>query len=264
MAHYVTPNGYGGGIWQSGDGLPGDSTGSIYYVSGNGPFDANTGGRDYGDSFVKLSPSGAVLDYFTPHIQATLAGNELDLGAGGLLLLPDQPGNFPHLMLSAGKDGTIYLINRDNMGHYNPNNDSQIVQSLVNVFPNGASAPEPRNSSAPVYFNCQVYSSPINDTVQAFRLTSGQLSTAPASHSSDVYVYPGGAMAISANGSTSGILWAIEFNGVVAPGVLHGYDPANLATESTTATKPACETPWILQPSSPFRSWRMGRCSPPR
>jgi hypothetical protein len=133
------------------------------------------------------------------------------------------------LLLSAGKDGTIYLINRDNMGHYNANNDSQIVQSLVNVFPNGT--PEPGNYSAPVYFNSQVYFSPINDTVQAFQLTNGRFSTSPTSHSAEVYAYPGGSMAISANGNTSGILWTIEFNGTTAPGVLHAYDPANLASE---------------------------------
>ena len=230
MAHNVTPNGYGGGIWQSGGGLGGDAAGSIYYVSGNGPFDANTGGLDYGDSFVKIGPSGAVLDYFTPYTQATLESQNEDLGSGGLLLLPDpQPGNFPHLMLSAGKDGNIYLVNRDNMGQYNTKNNSQIVQTVVNVFPNGT--PEPGNDSAPVYFNSQVYFSPINDAVQAFKLTNGLLSSAPASRSSEIYVYPGGAVAISANGSASGILWAIQFNGVAAPGVLFAYDAGNLATE---------------------------------
>jgi chitodextrinase len=229
MAHNVTPNGYGGGIWQSGGGLGGDSDGNVYYVSGNGPFDANTGGPDYGDSFVKVAPNGAVADYFTPFTEATLNSQNEDLGSGGLLLLPDQPGSVPHIILTCGKDGTIYLVNRDNMGHYNANNNSQIVQSLVNIFPHGT--PEPGNYSAPVYYNGQVYFSPIADTVQAFRLSNGLLTTSPASRSSQTYIYPGGAMAASGNGNQNGILWAIQYNGVVAPAVLYAYDASNLATE---------------------------------
>jgi chitodextrinase len=230
-AHSVTPDGYGGGIWQSGGGLGGDSAGSVYYVSGNGPFDVNTGGRDYGDSFVKLGASGAVADYFTPHTQATLESQNWDLGSGGLLLLPDQPGSHTHMLLAAGKDGTIYLVDRDNMGHYNANNDSQIVQSLVNVFSSANGATDPGNNSAPVYFNGSVYFSPIADTVKAFSLSNGLLSTAPTSHSAQTYAWPGGSLAVSANGSANGILWAIQYNSTTAPGVLYAYNAANLGTE---------------------------------
>jgi len=160
----------------------------------------------------------------------------VDDGAGGLLLLPDQGGAHPHLLLSAGKDGIIYLVDRDNMGHYNPSNNNQIVQSLVNIFPFGT--PEPGNDSAPVYFNGAVYFSPISDNLQAFGLTNGLLSTAPTSRSSEVYAYPGAAMSVSANGSAGGVLWTVQRNATLTndqdstqPGVLHAYDATNLGNE---------------------------------
>jgi hypothetical protein len=227
MAYNVTPNAVGGGVWMSGDGPATDSTGSVYFVTGNGTFDANSGGVDYGDSVEKISPSGAVLDYFTPYNQATLDSADLDLGAGGVLLLPDQSGAHAHELVTAGKNGTIYLVDRDNMGHFNPNNDNQIVQSLVNIFPNGS--PQPGNFSAPVYYNGYVYFSPIDGNIQAFQLSNGLLSTAPTSRSAGTYTYPGGTLAISANGNTNGILWAVQRNGTTAPGILFAYDPTNLA-----------------------------------
>ena len=229
MVFCTTPNSpLGGGIWQSGGGPAADSDGNIYFITGNGTFNADTGGTEWGDTFIKLSPGGVVLDYFTPHDQANMVAHNLDLGSAGVLLLPDQPSIPPRLVGSAGKSQTIYLINRDNMGHYNPNNDSQIVQELVNVFPNGM--PEPGNFSSPVYFNGNVYFSPINDTVQVFPLTNGLLSSSPTSRSLATYSYPGGEMAISANGSSNGILWAVQYN-QTTPGVLHAYDATNLATE---------------------------------
>ena len=229
MAFCATPNSYGGGVWLSGAGPSADSSGSIYFMTANGPFNANTSGRDYSDSFLKLNPSGTVLDYFTPHSQAQMESQNADLASSGPMLLPDQPGNFPHLMIGAGKDQAIYLINRDNMGHYNANNDNQIVQSLPNIFPNGT--PEPGNYSAPVYYNSAVYFSPVADTVKAFTLSNGLLSTAPTSQSPEVYAYPGGIIAVSANGATAGILWAVQRNGTSTPGTLRAYDPANLSTE---------------------------------
>ncbi|HTS09748.1 MAG TPA: hypothetical protein VMP68_29550, partial [Candidatus Eisenbacteria bacterium] len=131
LVYNVTPNGYGGGIWQGGGGLAGDADGNIYFTTGNGTFDVNTGGTDYGDSVEKLTAAGKVPDYFTPHDQSNMEANDLDLGAGGPVLLIDQTGGpYPHLLVSAGKTGTIYVINRDSMGGYSPNGDGQIVQTL--------------------------------------------------------------------------------------------------------------------------------------
>jgi hypothetical protein len=228
MVYNDTANGYQGGIWMSGDGLATDSAGNIYFTTGNGFFDANSGGVDYGDSVVKLSPSGAVLDYFTPHDQAILAAGDIDLGSGGVLLLPDQNGPYPHELVTAGKNGTIYVISRDNMGQFNPNDDSQIIQSLVGIFPGGNAS---GNFSAPVYYNGYIYFAPVAGTVQGFQLTNGLLSTAATSQSPETYAFPGGMLAISANGATNGILWVVEVTGSSTAGVLHAYNPANLAIE---------------------------------
>jgi hypothetical protein len=236
IAYCVSPNGSKGGIWQSGMGLAADAAGNVYFMTANGTFDANTGGLDYGDSFMKLGSSGTVLDYFTSHDQNIMDNNNWDLASSGTLLLPDQPGATPHLLIGAGKTGTIYLVNRDSMGHYNANNDNQIVQSLVNIFPNGT--PEPGNYSAPVYFNGIVYFSPINDTIKAFQMNNGLLPISATFSSLQVYPYPGGWIALSANGSTNGILWAIQRNdsgvadpGTAAPGVLRAYLATDLRTE---------------------------------
>jgi hypothetical protein len=236
MAYDTTPNGNGGGIWQGGGGLATDATGDIYYVTSNGDFDANTGGVDFGDSVQKLSPTGTSVDYFTPHDQSNLSANNLDLGAGGPVMLVDQTtGSFPHLLITAGKNGTIYVINRDNLGKYNANNDNQIVQSLPGVLPNGNF--QLGNFSTPVFFNGYVYFGAINDNVKAFQLTNGVLSGAPTSQTPEIYEIRGSSFAISANTASNGILWALQNNGLSAdsdtgnPGILYAYNANNLSME---------------------------------
>ncbi len=229
MVFCTTPNGDDGGVWMDGDGIATDSTGSLYFISGDGLMDANTGGGDYGDSFVRLSTSGTVQDYFSPSVQSTLDSQNLDLGAGGALLLPDQSGAHPHEMVSAGKNGTVYLVDRDSMGSYHSSSD-QIVQSLTNIFPNNMGI-EGGNFSSPVYWNGSVYFAPVAGAVQAFRLTNGLLSTSPTSQSSQTYAERGGTMSVSANGTSNGILWTLQSGGTGAPGILHAYDATDLSKE---------------------------------
>jgi hypothetical protein len=229
MVYCTTPNGDSGGVWMDGDGIATDSTGSLYFISGDGTMDANTGGRDYGDSFIRLSASGAVQDYFSPSVQSTLASQNLDLGAGGVLLLPDQGGAHPHEMVSAGKNGTVYLVDRDHMGGFNSGGD-QIVQSLVNIFPNNLGI-EGGNFSSPVYWSGSVYFAPVGGPVQAFKLTNGLLSTSPTSQTSQTYSGRGGTMSISANGASDGILWTLQTGGAGVPGILHAYDATNVSKE---------------------------------
>jgi hypothetical protein len=231
MAYTTTPNGYDGSIWMNGDGIASDSTGSLYFITGNGTMDANSGGGDYADSFVKLSPTGTVQDYFSPSNQATLNSQDLDLGSGGILLLPDQSGAHPHELVSAGKDGNAYLVDRDHMGGFNAGSD-QIVQTLVNAFPNNQ--PDPTsggNFSSPVYWNGSVYFAPVAGPAEAFKLANGLLSTSPTSQTSQTYGGRGGTMSVSANGGASGILWTLQTGGTGAPGVLHAYDATNLGNE---------------------------------
>jgi len=245
VALNLSPTGEGGGIWQANGGPAADAAGNIYVVTGDGTFDTNNNNRkNYGDSYVKISPSGAILDFFTPHDQGNIDVNNFDLGAAGPMILPNQPGPNPNLLISAGKNNNIYLLKYDLstsasnptvMGGFNSRNDNQIVQSLVDIFPFGT--PEPGNYSAPVYYNSTVYFGPIRDNIQAFSLTNGLLSTAPTSRSSEVFNYPGASMAISANGASNGILWAVQRNGdcgvlitcpSAGPGVLKAYDAGNL------------------------------------
>ena len=231
-----TGGGQGSGVWMSGDGIATDSTGNLYYVTGNGVFDVNTGGPDYGDSLMKLSTSGTVLDYFTPHDQQVMNDQDLDLGSGGVLLLPDQPGSFPHLALTAGKNGTIYVINRDLMGHYNTSNDSQAVQTIVNIFPNGNK--NTGNFKAAVYWNGHLFYSADADNIKSFAISNGVIMSSPTSQSSFVANYPGATLQVSANGTTNGILWAIQRidtdpsgNGTKANGVLHAFNATDLTSE---------------------------------
>jgi len=225
MVYNATPNGSAGGIWHSGGGLAADSAGNIYFITGNGTFDADSGGLDYGDSIVKVSPSGVVLDYFTPHDQGNLNAHDLDLGSGGPLLLPDQSGTMPHFLVTAGKNGTVYLVNRDNMGQYNPNTD-QVPQALA-ILPGGTFATG--NFKAPVYFSGSVYFGAVSDPIRALQLSGAVLSATTVS--AETYNFPGAAMAISANGNTHGILWAVERPDGSTPGILHAYDATNLGNE---------------------------------
>jgi fibronectin type 3 domain-containing protein len=224
LAFCLTPNTEGAGVWMSGGGIASDSTGSLYYITGDGEFDGNSGGSNWGDSYIKMTTAGVVTDYFTPFNQDLLNSGNHDLGSGGALLLPDQPGPHPHEMVSSGKDGSIYLVDRDNMGHYSSSTNN-IVQTLPNIFPNGS--PEPGNFSPPVYYNGYVFFGPLGDKLQAFKLTNGLLSTTATFRSAATFPDRGASMAVSASGSSNGILWAVQRNGTGSPGVLFAYDPMN-------------------------------------
>jgi hypothetical protein len=223
LAFCATPNQEGAGIWMSGGGIASDASGQLFYITGDGEFDGNTGGPDWGDSYIKMTTAGVVSDYFTPMNQAQLNSANHDLGSGAPLLLPDQPGAHPHLMVSSGKDGSIYLVDRDNMGHYSATANNN-VQTLTNIFPNGA--PEPGNFTAPVYMNGYLFFGPLNDRVQAFQLTNGLLPTTATLKSGVIFGDRGASMGASSNGTSNGILWALQRNGTSAPAVLYAYDPA--------------------------------------
>ena len=226
----TTPNGSRGAIWHAGGGVAADDDGNIYFASGNGTFDANTnGGANYGDSVIKLSPSGGVLDYFTPFNQSNLNTVDLDLGSGGPLLLPEQPGNHPQLLIVAGKEGTIYVLDRDNLGHFNAGGDSQIVQELVDAFPKPADGET--NFSTPATWENNVYFCSSQDTVRQFKLNNGLLSATPFAVSTTNFSFPGASMTVSANDDAGGILWAIERPSDSGGMVLHAYDATNVGNE---------------------------------
>jgi hypothetical protein len=218
----ATPDGTKGGIWMSGAPLTADSSGNLYLVVGNGTFDADKGGKDYGDSIVKLTPNGGgftISDYFTPFDQANLAATDFDLGSSGLTLLLNQG-----LGVNAGKAGKIYLVDLNSMGKFQSGSDSQIVQSIGGALGTG---PDDLDYSTAVYWNGNVYYVGDIDTVKQFQLSNGRLSTSPivSTHS---YGYPGANMSISSNGNSNGILWVLEASG---QNVLHAYDATDVGTE---------------------------------
>ena len=223
-----TPYGTDGGIWQAGCAPAADANGSIYCITGNGSFYPAFG--NYGDSFLRLAlGSGGlqVQDYFTPFNQADLAFQDLDLGSGGPVLLPDTVGSatHPHLLVGAGKQGTLYLLDRDKLGHYNAAGDSQIVQELTGVIPG--------TFSTPAYFNNQIYYLAVSDSLKALSFTNGLLNPTPSSQAIRSFGFPGATPAVSANGTNDAIIWTLQTDtaGFGGRATLHAYDAGNVARE---------------------------------
>jgi outer membrane protein assembly factor BamB len=229
----VTPNADLGGIWQAGGAPAADDEGNVYFATGNGGFDADIGGLDYGDSVIKMgAPNNRklpVLDYFTPHDQQFLDDVDLDLGSGGPMLLPTQRAGAPHrhLLTLVGKGGVIYLLDRDNLGHFNPNNDDQIVQSLPTaVMPTGGVS---------AWWNNTIYFIPVGDYLKAFHFDpkTGFISLAPVSQTTAFFDFPTALVSVSSNGNKDGIVWAPQNDGYDrgGPAILRAYDAHNLARE---------------------------------
>jgi len=233
-AFCVTPDGDQGGIWQSGNGPAADPQGNIYFMVGNGTFDADKGRNDFGMSMVKLAPSSGlkVADYFTPFDAAILTQKDWDLGSGGNLMLPYQNGaTEPNLAVGAGKDGNIYLVNRQNMGHFNVKNNSQIVQEIRRAF-DGHSL-----YSSPAFWQGNLYFWGVYDTLRVFQVTKGLIGTTPIATSSYSMASPGATPVVTSNGAENGIVWAVDTSkSLTGPAVLHALD-ANNATELYNSTQ---------------------------
>jgi len=224
----TSPDAEQSGIWQSDNGPAADEEGNIYAATGNGKFTAAVNGRDYGDSLLKLglaNRSLSVLDYFTPFNEKSLDSRDDDLGSGGPLLLPPQPGAPSGLVLVGGKDGSLYVLDRGHLGKFQESSNSHAVQVIR--FRDGI-------YSAPAYWNGHVYILAGGDYLSAFALDHGKLSAQPGAMSVQRFGNPGATPAISANGTSNGIVWLIEtktWNGADRPAVLHAYDAANVARE---------------------------------
>ena len=226
----LVPNGSEGGIWMAGTAPGADASGNIYFMVGNGDFGTTLNASDFpanancGQCYVRLSSSAPMklLDYFTPSNTVSESNADTDFGSGGPLLLPDLVdgnGNTRHLAVGSGKDAIIYVVDRDNMGKFNSSTDNiyqQINGQIGGVW------------SKPSYFNNTVYYGAVGDHLKSFPITSAKLSATPATQSATSYAYPGTTPSISANGTSNGIVWAVE-NG--STGVLHAYNATNLTSE---------------------------------
>lgn len=227
------PNGDRAGLWNSGGAPAADAQGNIFVSLANGTFDTTTNAQgfpargDYGNAFVKVTPQNGSLeptDYWTMDNTTSESNQDIDLGSGGIMLLPDMldaAGAVRHLAVGAGKDTNLWVLDRDNMGKFDPQANATIYQELTGALPGGI-------WSNPVYFNGRVYFGAVGDVIRAFQVTSARLSSLPVSMTATAFPYPGATPSISANGTANAILWAVE-NG--NPAVLHAYDANNLELE---------------------------------
>jgi len=230
----VTPNGHDGAIWAAGAGPAADSAGNIYFLVGNGTFDTQLDGKgfpvngDYGNAVMKLSTAKgqlAVADYFNMYNTVAESSADEDLGSGGAMALPnlkDSAGVVHHLVVGAGKDANIYLVNRDNMGKFNPNNNNQIYQELTGVLGGGV-------FSMPAFASNHIYYGAVGDSIRAFAFNGNvQLNSTPTSQTSTRFSFPGATPSISGNSAANLILWATENS---SPAVLHAYKAQDLSVE---------------------------------
>jgi hypothetical protein len=225
----VTPNGNEGAIWGAGSGLTSDDSGNIFFLDANGIFDTtlNSSGfpssGDYGNAFVRLTTKGglAVADYFEMDNGVQESEGDVDLGSGGAILLPDlkdSSGNIWQLAAGAGKDSNIYLVNRNSMGKFNPNNNDAIYQELSGALAGGI-------WSMPAYFDGRLYYGSVDQPILAFQFKDAKLQATPVAQTTTTFAYPGATPSISANKNQNGILWATENTN---PAVLHAFNALTL------------------------------------
>jgi hypothetical protein len=217
----VNPDGSEAGIWLSDTGPAADAEGNLFVPTGNGTFDAASGGRDYGDSVLKLDGSTlAIRDYFTPHDQERISSADTDVGSGGPTLLPDQPGPHRHLLLQPTKDSTIYVIDRDNMGKYQRDRDDLL--QIIHLPGVGLGAMG--------YWNGHAFFAASGDYLRSYAVNNGRLR--PSESSAIKFATSGATPSISADGTKNAIVWAIAtktWNGPDnKPATLYAFDATKL------------------------------------
>jgi hypothetical protein len=217
-----TPDGAAAGIWQSGAAPSVDSNGNLFVMNANGTFFANNGPPDFAQSIVRIPPTGGALlpaDSFTPFNQNDLTADDVGLGSTGALLLPDQSGPHPHEAVFGSKEGTIYVVDRDNLGGFDPstNNVVQVIQpgSRKGVF------------MTPSYFNGQVFYSTVGGTLTSLNLRSNGTLASSGKETTQTFSYPGPNPSISANGRSNGIVW-ITAKRTDGRAILQAYNAATL------------------------------------
>lgn len=245
----TTPNsvnaaGYArGGIWMGGGAPAADSNFNLYFLTGNGTFDADSGGSNYGDSTMKLSTTAGltVADWFTPADQSSLDGGDTDHGSGGAaILLSVASGNY---VVGGGKEGNLFLLNRNSMGHYGAN-VNPVNSNAVQIFNVGNGI-----FATSAFWNNSLYIAPAGGTLQAYPFVSGMFNTGAATATGAVFNFPGATPSISASSaSANGLVWAIDASQYCTPqspgcnpAVLHAFDANNLNSELWNSTQAAAD-----------------------
>jgi hypothetical protein len=228
-AFNTSPKDVQSAIWAADAGFAADSKGNVFVATGNGKFDLTAGGSDYGDSLLKmgLSTNGlSVRDYFTPSDQESLNRTDQDLGSGGPVLLPDQPGAHRHMVVIGGKGSTIYLLDRDQLGKYHADEEKSALQQF---------SVESEIMGAPAFWQNHLFVQSNKDSLKDFLLKNGQFSEQPVAQTSKKFA-AGATPTVSSDGARNGIVWTVEtrpfgFSNQVPAAVLHAYDAGNIAHE---------------------------------
>ena len=239
-AYCTSPNGYGDGIWGAGAGFPIDTVsanGRAFLATGNGDMTSYpplTSSVDYGESILRFDLSNrgfAISDAFTDYNQAAMTAGDDDQGSGGVLLLPNQPGTYPHLLVQVGKEGRILVINRDSLGGYAGSNAGSNTNAVQDIT--GALGAYSGLWSTPAYWNGNVYMWAENDALKMFPITNGVLARTPSTQSSASSTFPGATPVVSSNGTQNGIVWALMTDAFTSngPAVLYAFNANNVAQE---------------------------------
>ena len=238
------PADYGGGaaIWQSGAAPSIDANGNIYVVAADGSFNANQGGLNYGDSVVRLTLDSSgfhVTDWFTPSNQACLDAADLEIGSGGVALLPPGAVGSIRAGVVLNKEGRLYLLNLDKLGKYNLAGDTQIPQTFMvggqqcrdgmgDGYAEGSDWNRLYGNAS--YWNGNLYLAAANDVLRRYTIANGTIVSSPKETSSNVYGLRGGNTVVSSMGTSGAIVWSQE-KAASGQAILHAYDATNVATE---------------------------------
>jgi hypothetical protein len=223
----AAPTGALGGVWMAGAAPAVDPAGAIYLTTGNGSFDADTGGSNFGMSLLRLQPSLTVTDYFAPKGERLQSEHDLDFASSGVMVLPDESGPHPREAVAADKHGSIFLVDRDHLGEFD-RHANHVIEQLHGNIGNGGFY------SDPAYFNGAVYYAPGGAALGRYTIVGGLLSNTPVSQSPDAFNYPGATPAISANGFADAIVWTVAVSGRPAggpPAELRAYDARDASIE---------------------------------
>jgi hypothetical protein len=225
----TSPNDVQSAIWAADAGFAADSNGNIFVATGNGKFDVAAGGADYGDSLLKVSLGDtglAIRDYFTPFDQEQLNKRDADLGSGGPVLLPDQQGPHPRLVVIGGKGATLYLLDRDRLGKLQTSADTALVQKIQVAS---------LLMGAPAFWQNHLYVQSDQGVLKDFVLKAGKFSAEPAAMTPAEFT-AGATPEVTSDGAKNGIVWTLEtrafgFSVGNQPVMLHAYDATNIAHE---------------------------------
>lgn len=238
------PSDYGGGgaFWQGGAAPSIDEAGNIYLNAADGSFNADQGGKNYGDTLLKLKLSGnsfQVVDSFTPSNAACIDLHDLELGSGGVALLPTDFTNGRKLAAVYSKEGRLFVVDTDTLGQFNAGGDNQIAQEFMIGANTCSDAITSDVAEGPTwnrlygnasYWNGNLYAGAANTQLKQYQFQNGLLNPTPVGTSASSYGLRGGNTVVSANGNQGGIVWAYE-KASTGQGILHAYDATDISKE---------------------------------